>query len=86
MDIGKNIVLGLSEGMFNNADIVKEATTGIAGVTTTGFVPSIRTNAKAAAGNVYLTINAGLGTDPVSLGREVSSALRKYGNVSRATA
>lgn len=87
MDIGKNIVLGLSDGMFDNADIVKNATAGLATATTTGFVPSIQTRKTGGAGSIInLTINAGLGTDPVSLGREVSSALRKYGNVSRATA
>jgi hypothetical protein len=30
---------------------------------------------------VNITINAGLGTDPVALGREVQKALRAYGKV-----
>lgn len=45
-------------------------------------LPSINVGANGAGGAVNITINAGLGTDPYALGREVSNALRKYGNVS----
>jgi phage-related protein len=44
-------------------------------------IPSL--NSASANGATYaITINAGLGTDPYALGREVSAALRKYGTVS----
>lgn len=71
VEVGQNIVKGLAKGV-----------TG--GVATT--VPTLSgAGSYSSAAPVSITINAGLGTDPVSLGREVSSALRKYGNVSRAT-
>jgi hypothetical protein len=44
-------------------------------------IPSL--NSTSANGATYtITINAGLGTDPYALGREVSAALKKYGTVS----
>jgi len=71
VEVGQNIVKGLAKGV-----------TG--GVATT--VPTLSgAGSYSSAAPVSITINAGLGTDPVSLGREGSSALRKYGNVSRAT-
>jgi hypothetical protein len=44
-------------------------------------VPSLNSTSANAA-TYTITINAGLGTDPYALGREVSAALRKYGTVS----
>jgi hypothetical protein len=45
-------------------------------------VNSINTPVGAGIGGINITINAGLGTDPYALGREVNSALTKYGNIS----
>jgi len=45
-------------------------------------LPQINTSGGA-VGGVNITINAGVGTDPYALGREVTSALSRYGNVSR---
>jgi hypothetical protein len=44
-------------------------------------VPSLNSSSSGAA-TYTITINAGLGTDPYALGREVSAALKKYGTVS----
>ena len=45
-------------------------------------LPSINVGGAGAGAPINITINAGLGTDPYALGREVSNALKKYGNVS----
>jgi hypothetical protein len=67
-EIGQNIVAGLSQGLA-----------------VPRVIPAPRLaipNAQTAIPPVNITINAGLGTDPVQLGRQVNSALQKYGRVS----
>jgi hypothetical protein len=78
--VGKNIVQGL--GSTFNAQTVKAVTTrAAAGIAVpTASLPSLMSGRSASAINV--TINAGLGTDPYALGREVNTALTKYGRVS----
>lgn len=69
--IGTNIVQGLAQGI-----------TGAPTVT----APTRLSTASAAATNpINITINAGLGTDPYILGREVTAALKKYGTISART-
>lgn len=70
MDIGQNITKGLYLGM---------GLPGSPGIT----MPTINVGGAAATAPVNITINAGLGTDPYVLGREVNNALTKYGKVSR---
>lgn len=64
--IGSNIVQGLAQGI-----------TGSPRVTT----PSRITSIPPSSAPFNITINAGLGTDPVKLGREVQNALNKYGRL-----
>jgi len=78
--VGKNIVEGLSS-TFNTKTVQKVANAAKAGIAVpTASLPSLMSTKSAAAINV--TINAGLGTDPYALGREVNTALTKYGKVS----
>jgi hypothetical protein len=65
MGIGENITEGLYMGM---------GLPGAPGIN----LPTINVGAGGAAG-VNITINAGLGTDPIALGREVQKALNSYG-------
>ena len=78
--IGKNIVNGL-ESTFNAPAVKAVSNAARAGIAVpTASLPSLMSGKSAAAINV--TINAGLGTDPYALGREVNTALTKYGRVS----
>ena len=78
--VGKNIVEGLSS-TFNTKNVQTVANKAKAGIAVpTASLPSLMSSKAASAINV--TINAGLGTDPYALGREVNSALTKYGRVS----
>lgn len=64
MGIGENIVEGLYQGMGIKGPV------GIQ-------LPQL--NVGGAASGFNITINAGLGTDPIALGREVQKALTAYG-------
>jgi hypothetical protein len=78
--IGKNIVGGL-ESTFNAPAVQAVSNAARAGIAVpTASLPSLMSGKSASAINV--TINAGLGTDPYTLGREVNNALTKYGKVS----
>jgi phage-related protein len=78
--VGKNIVEGLSS-TFNTKTVQKVANAAKAGIAVpTASLPSLMSSK--AAGAINVTINAGLGTDPYALGREVNNALTKYGKVS----
>lgn len=69
MGIGEQITEGLYVGM---------GLPGAPGIN----LPRINVNAAASSG-IVVNINAGLGTDPYSLGRAVDSALSKYGTISK---
>ena len=78
--IGKNIIGGL-ESTFNAPAVQAVSNAARAGISVpSASLPSLMSGRSASAINV--TINAGLGTDPYALGREVNSALTKYGRVS----
>lgn len=69
MQIGGNISEGLYAGM---------GVAGKPGIT----LPQINVGGAGAGAPINITINAGLGTNPYELGREVQNALSKYGKVS----
>jgi phage-related protein len=78
--IGKNIIGGL-ESTFNAPAVKSVSNAARAGISVpTASLPSLMSSRSASAINV--TINAGLGTDPYALGREVNNALTQYGRVS----
>jgi phage-related protein len=78
--IGKNIVEGISS-TFGGAATKNVINTAAAGISVPrASLPSLMSRPAASAINV--TINAGLGTDPYTLGREVNNALTKFGKVS----
>jgi hypothetical protein len=78
--IGKNIIGGL-ESTFNAPAVKAVSNAARAGISVpTASLPSLMSGKSASAINV--TINAGLGTDPYALGREVNNALTQYGRVS----
>jgi hypothetical protein len=47
-------------------------------------LPSINVGGTASSAPVNITINAGAGTDPYSVGRAVNQALGRYSTISRA--
>jgi tetratricopeptide (TPR) repeat protein len=82
---GEQIVQGLALGIDTAKNLAEAATTSLGNSTIGGFgnlnTQGIRP--LSSAGAVNITINAGIGTDPYVLGREVNNALAKYGKVSR---
>ena len=75
--IGKNIVQGLAS-TFNIGTAAKAITKP---TTTVPRLTSSNTISTQKPG-INITINAGLGTNGVALGRQVSSAIKQYGKVS----
>lgn len=78
---GEQIVAGLAQGINTAQDIAKNATFNLGNSTISGFRPQLAGAANAQA-PISIVINAGLGTDPYKLGREVNNAISKYGKVS----
>lgn len=74
---GQNIVKGLSNGITGTMGAARMATQNLANATTSGFQPRL----AGAGGGVNITINAGIGTDSIELGRTVKQALDKYAGV-----
>ena len=85
---GRFIVEGLAVGIERSSELAKEATTGL-GLDTIGAFPTLATPRIAGGGisaaPISITINAGAGTDPYSVGRAVTSAIDKYSRVSSTT-
>ena len=79
--IGKNIVQGLAS-TFNVGNVAKAVTTATPTVPRITSPNTIRTQIPTLTPPINITINAGLGTDPAKLGREVSKAVKQYGKVS----
>jgi hypothetical protein len=77
---GEQIVAGLAQGIDQAQNLAKQATFNLGNTAISGFTPQLAGVGGQAPINI--TINAGLGTDPYALGREVNSALTKYGKVS----
>jgi phage-related protein len=78
--IGQNIINGLSS-TFNAPAVKSVSNRAQAGIA----VPKISLPSLQSRSGINVTINAGLGTDPYKLGKEVSSAISKYGRVSGTT-
>jgi hypothetical protein len=81
---GKNIVQGLAQGINAAEDIAKNATFNLGASTISGFSTPL-VSGRAASSPIAITINAGLGTNGASLGRDVSNAIRQYGKISTRT-
>lgn len=82
-DIGINVTDGFVEGLgFDKLkDISQDFAKSV--VPTLSSTPSFARATNRGAQPINVTINAGLGTDPVELGRHVNDALSRYGQVSR---
>jgi hypothetical protein len=82
--IGENLVKGLAKGVQDAQKFATQSMVNLADVTTGSYMPSLAYAGSSGtiAAPIQITINAGLGTDPVTLGREVNNALNKYGKVS----
>lgn len=78
-EVGKNIIGGLAS-TFNVGEAAKAITAKP--VRSPNRVPVASMPSFGGAAPINVTINAGLGTDPVALGRQVNNALSKYGKVS----
>lgn len=78
-EVGKNIIGGLAS-TFNIGEAAKAITAKP--ITASNRVPVASMPSFGGAAPINITINAGLGTDPVALGRQVNNALNKYGKVS----
>jgi len=81
---GKNIVQGLAQGINAAEDIAKNATFNLGASTISGFSTPL-VSGRASSAPIAITINAGLGTNGASLGRDVSNAIRQYGKISTRT-
>jgi phage-related protein len=77
---GEQIVEGLAQGISTAQSLARDATFNLGNTAINGFAPRLATATNRSP--IYITINAGLGTDPYKLGREVNSAISKYGKVS----
>lgn len=78
---GEQIVAGLAQGINTAQDIAKNATFNLGNAAISGFNPQLAGTGNSQA-PISIVINAGLGTDPYKLGREVNNAISKYGKVS----
>jgi hypothetical protein len=82
---GRFIVEGLAVGIERSADLAKAATEGL-GVDTIGAFPTVarpRFQGGTTASPAFnITINAGAGADPYSVGRAVTNAIDKYSRIS----
>ena len=81
---GENIVQGLAQGIGAAENIAKTATFNLGASTISGFNTPLLSGG-ASASPIAITINAGLGTNGASLGRDVSNAIRQYGKISTRT-
>jgi SAM-dependent methyltransferase len=85
---GRFIVEGLAVGIERSADLAKEATQGLGIDTISAFpnvaTPRLQTGTARVSSPINITINAGAGTDPYSVGRAVTSAIDKYSRISSA--
>lgn len=78
---GEQIVEGLAQGINSAQSIAQQATFNLGNAAIDGFAPQLTTTANRSQSPIYITINAGVGTDAYALGRTVSTALKKYGSV-----
>jgi phage-related protein len=76
---GEQIVEGLAQGISTAQSIARDATFNLGNTAIDGFSPQLSNGTNRSP--IYITINAGMGTDPYTLGRTVSTALKKYGGV-----
>jgi hypothetical protein len=84
MESGKDIVEGLAIGIEKSKALAQEAIGVISDTISSPFTTSDFAYAGGRSGkavNNYVTINAGVGTDPYELGRVVKAALDKYTGV-----
>jgi phage-related protein len=81
-EIGTDLVRGLAKGIDTAQRFATTSVDNLAGATMSAFQPQLAGTGIAQAAPIQITINAGLGTDPYALGREVNNALTKYGKVS----
>jgi hypothetical protein len=72
-------LLGIKSPSTVMMDVGKNMSQGLSLGLNTVSASTIPSLSKASTPAVNITINAGLGTDPVALGREVQKALRTYG-------
>jgi phage-related protein len=77
-DYGKYMMQGLAQGITKNSVL---ATRAIGGLSLQPDLAFAGTGSQYGAVNNYVTVNAGLGTDPYELGRVVKAALVKYEGV-----
>ena len=82
-EMGEDLVRGLALGVNNAQKFATKSMVGLADATTGSFMPSLNyAGGSTGSAPIQITINAGMGTDPYALGREVNNALTKYGRVS----
>jgi phage-related protein len=78
---GEQIVEGLAGGINTAKSIAERATLDLGQSTIGGIGLSGLSNNRSFGSAINITINAGLGTDPYLLGKEVNNAIRKYGKI-----
>lgn len=81
-DFGENIVAGLAMGIDQAKSLAEKATISLGGATIAGIgTTGLKSTGIYGSAPINLTINAGLGTDPYTLGREITDVLEKYKRV-----
>ena len=78
-EIGRNVVIGMANGISDTQDILKTSAAGLGKIAVNSL--NLPSGGMAGASGINITINAGLGTDPIALGRSVNTAIKKYGRV-----
>jgi hypothetical protein len=87
--IGGDIIAGLDKGLGDGRAVLAKASVDMASTIEMSAVDgmggmSVRSGSGAAQSSTIMnvTINAGVGSDPVSIGREVVNAIKRYESVS----
>jgi hypothetical protein len=86
-NFGEEIVAGLALGINTAKQMAEKATISLGAATVNGIGTTRISNAAMSgmSAPINVTINAGLGTDPYTLGRELQSVLDKYKRINTRT-
>lgn len=81
---GENIVEGLALGIDGAKKLAEKATINLGGATIAGIgTTGLASTGTYGSSPINITINAGLGTDPYTLGQSVKGVLNKYSRSSK---
>lgn len=83
-EFGENIVAGLAMGIDQAKSLAEKATISLGGATIAGIgTTGLKSTGVYGSSPINVTINAGLGTDPYTLGQQLTTILNKYQRTSK---